>query len=585
LKNPAESIGSPGRAEYLVLWLLTLGCGVSILFYVFFGLELPFEWGTIGGLAYRLPIQKFDPIWAFVFVLSTGLVAGTIYRHYRGWRGEVTPQGGLPVEGVMLCVMLASCMLLVAGKSSRAGALQAGEVAPAPGQPVARLLVKGTDAELQLNRFESFYGIEVAYGMVASSPLVVGDHIYVGVAEVDQADQSKGRGSVVCLDRHTKRVVWCFNDKGPMDTGKMQPVFSSPRIEDGRLYIGEGFHYNPRCKLYCLDAKTGAKLWEFATDSQVEGTPCIADGKVFIGGGNDGLYALDAKTGEKLWQYGPFTPIFRVGAGAAAANGKVYVGSGDDRVNDGKCETAVVCLDANTGKEDWKVRVHVNGNENARLPCWAAPVVAGDVIFFALGTGDLNEDAVGSQLPGGAVLCLEARTGKQRWRFDVPDSPIHTRPAVDGQSVYVGSRNGFCYCLNRFDGTQRWKSNNLGSPIFASPALDQGELTGRAIHLFVVAMGDMRADLPAAAYCLDAHTGEIRWSHAMDKLDFFLASSPTIVTTPTADGIRRQIYFGGWRKPPVNEAYLICLEDIVTFPSVSAADNADNTDKTQVSGQ
>src|SRR5262249_9564665 len=152
---------------------------------------------------------------------------------------------------------------------------------------------------------------------------------------------------------------------------------------------------------------------------------------------------------------------------------KLYIGSGVDReveeTNPGGCTRALVCLDAATGKEIWKVPTD--------LPCWAAPVLDGDVIFFALGSGDIFFDGPEASKQG-AILCLEAKTGKQIWRFDV-DKGVHTRPALDGQSIYFGSRDGYVYCLDRFTKAQRWKVS-LGSPFFASPILDQSSTTGRA---------------------------------------------------------------------------------------------------------
>jgi outer membrane protein assembly factor BamB len=349
-------------------------------------------------------------------------------------------------------------------------------------------------------------------------------------------------------------------------------VFSSPCIADGRIYIGEGFHYNPDCKLYCVNAATGKKLGEFPTKSQVESSPTVVNGKVYFGAGNQGVYAADAfpdKSGamKEIWHFQPRSEkIVRFGASPVVANGRVYIGSGVDRIYEeqqpGSCETALYCLDAETGQELWKVPVD--------LPCWAAPVVSGDVVFFTLGNGDLYFDAT---VPAGQVLCLDAKTGKEVWKHTVlaePESPsngVHTCPAVDAQSVYVGSRTGYCYCLDRFTGKQRWKKY-VGSPVFASPVLDQGAQTGCAVNVFVLATG-------GRVSCLDAKTGQAHWAYNdLVQQDVFLGSTPAIVSVPTPAGIRRQIYFGmyfGAFQSPKKEPFLYVLEDVLTVPTINAA--------------
>src|SRR5205807_2793390 len=103
------------------------------------------------------------------------------------------------------------------------------------------------------------------------------------------------------------------------------------------------------CKLYCLDADTGAKVWDFQTASHTESSPCVAGGWVYFGAGDDGLYCLDAATGAKAWH---LNAGLHVDANPVAAGGRVHCGSG---VGDTYKETCVFCLDAATGKELWRV--------------------------------------------------------------------------------------------------------------------------------------------------------------------------------------------------------------------------------------
>jgi outer membrane protein assembly factor BamB len=78
-----------------------------------------------------------------------------------------------------------------------------------------------------------------------------------------------------------------------------------------------------------LKARTGARLWSYATGSQVESSPAVANGLVYIGSDDNRVCALDGRTGAKLWVYITGNSVF---SSPAVANGMVYVGSRDGYV-------------------------------------------------------------------------------------------------------------------------------------------------------------------------------------------------------------------------------------------------------------
>ena len=69
---------------------------------------------------------------------------------------------------------------------------------------------------------------------------------------------------------------------------------SSPAIgPDDTVYVGSGDN-----KLYAINGKTGAKLWEFETGGNVYSSPAIgSDGTVYGGSEDNKLYAI--KTDSK----------------------------------------------------------------------------------------------------------------------------------------------------------------------------------------------------------------------------------------------------------------------------------------------
>ena len=52
--------------------------------------------------------------------------------------------------------------------------------------------------------------------------------------------------------------------------------------------------------VYALNAKTGVKLWSYATGDIVASSPAVGNGVVYVGSYDKNVYALNAKTGTKL---------------------------------------------------------------------------------------------------------------------------------------------------------------------------------------------------------------------------------------------------------------------------------------------
>ena len=77
------------------------------------------------------------------------------------------------------------------------------------------------------------------------------------------------------------------------------PTVSSPSIADGKIVFGAGMHDTEGTTLYCLPADGGHLLWAFAVNGpliHIEGSPAIANGRVYVGGGAAGVLCLDMNT-------------------------------------------------------------------------------------------------------------------------------------------------------------------------------------------------------------------------------------------------------------------------------------------------
>jgi hypothetical protein len=67
-------------------------------------------------------------------------------------------------------------------------------------------------------------------------------------------------------------------------------ITSSPAVADGRVYVGCGDD-----NIYCLDADNGEEIWSYETGGDVFSSPAIAYRRVYIGSTDNKLYCLGEK--------------------------------------------------------------------------------------------------------------------------------------------------------------------------------------------------------------------------------------------------------------------------------------------------
>ena len=74
-----------------------------------------------------------------------------------------------------------------------------------------------------------------------------------------------------------------------------QPIYSSPFLFGGRLYMGLLDK-----RIVCIDIDTAQVNWQYQTESRVFATPTIIDGKLYCGSNDGRLYELDPLTGKEI---------------------------------------------------------------------------------------------------------------------------------------------------------------------------------------------------------------------------------------------------------------------------------------------
>ncbi|HET8752566.1 MAG TPA: PQQ-binding-like beta-propeller repeat protein [Gaiellaceae bacterium] len=221
-------------------------------------------------------------------------------------------------------------------------------------------------------------------GASETSPLIVGNRIYVGDAE----------GNVYCLRTVDGKVVWHFRAGGA--------VKGALAYNQGNVFFGA---YDGR--LYALRASDGKPVWRadsardwFGHHGTFYSTPSVAYSRVYLGSTDGHVYSFGEQSGKLRWKHG--TGGFVYGS-PAVWRGRVFVGS---------YSHWFYAFDAATGDVLWKF--HANG------PISGSATVVDGIVYFAT----LERRTYG----------LDARTGKQLWTY--PDGAF-TPVVTDGRRIYV----------------------------------------------------------------------------------------------------------------------------------------------------
>ena len=221
-------------------------------------------------------------------------------------------------------------------------------------------------------------------GPSESSPLIVGDRLYVG----------DWNGDVWAFDANHGRVVWRKHVGGAIKGGLA--------YAGGRLYVGS---YDGH--VYCL-SKNGKIVWKAAAEPRLYGhatfysTPAVAYGRVYIGSTDGKVYSFGATTGKLRWSHGTGGYVY---ASPAVWNQTVFAGS---------YSGSFYALDAATGDVRWTFDAHGQISGSA--------TVIGGIVYFST----LKKRTFG----------LDARTGKVLWRF--PDGKYTPAVAAGKRLFLVG---------------------------------------------------------------------------------------------------------------------------------------------------
>ena len=140
-----------------------------------------------------------------------------------------------------------------------------------------------------------------AEGGIFSSPAVSGNLVYV----------TSRAGKPYAVDLLSHQAKWSYDAGGD----------ASPTVANGLVFIGSADG-----GLYAIDALNGGDpVWLFPTGAPITASPVFAAGVVYAASGTT-LYAIDALSGAELWRY---AAGYQIDTSPVVVNGFVYIGGRD----------------------------------------------------------------------------------------------------------------------------------------------------------------------------------------------------------------------------------------------------------------
>ncbi len=274
---------------------------------------------------------------------------------------------------------------------------------------------------------------------------------------------------------------------GPREHVELREVwrFAAGGFIDGGAVAAAAAVYVPSWDgaLYALD-RDGKLLWKKVLGDVLDAVPALDDHNVYLQSWQREVRALDRRDGREIWRF-TYSPS---SADDYRQGGVLHAG---DLLLVPGWNGYLYALDPVTGNCRWQA--------DAGLPLRAAPVVDGERIYQASGTGKLSawnrfgdslwQVYLGAPLlaspavtPAGPVavasdglLVAYDRQGRERWRRRLGEPCDYAAPLYHDGALYVGTAAGHLWKLEAASGSVLWRFQATG-PLSGRPLLADGRL-------------------------------------------------------------------------------------------------------------
>jgi outer membrane protein assembly factor BamB len=247
-----------------------------------------------------------------------------------------------------------------------------------------------------------------------NTPAVADGYVYFG----------DGAGRIIAFDENTGKKVY---QEAPTVGGR--DVYGL-NAADGRLFFNSLDGY-----VYCVDAGSGKRLWNYYISERYIAPPAVADGRVF-----QGAICLNESNGVVLWKSDGV-----YGSTPTVADGKVFL----INRNDQNC--SILCLNQTNGAVIWNYKLGNVSYANAGAWTCMTAVAYGKVFSIVVDR----------------LFALNENTGEPFWITTGSVSGIPTAtPVVSDYKVYApGNRSAVCFDADTSQILWTYTFYALGNPL------------------------------------------------------------------------------------------------------------------------
>jgi outer membrane protein assembly factor BamB len=242
----------------------------------------------------------------------------------------------------------------------------------------------------------------------------------------------------------------------PVETLTVNPGFRdwSPAAVAGTTILAG--NQTGRGGLFAVDMPSGKVKWAyrptFSTGTASVSTPPAVAGQLvitpFAAAYPGAVVAVSLTTGKEVWR-GP-DPVQN--AAVAVHEDLAYILGKNGNF---------YAMEAATGRERWKVALAT------RATCASQPIVRDDVIYLTASADAAPGDP--AKPAGYYLFALDARTGRERWRYRAEAPYAHSgvcvnQPVVTGDTVFAAGEARL-YAVVRATGRDRWPPVEVRRPV------------------------------------------------------------------------------------------------------------------------
>jgi outer membrane protein assembly factor BamB len=327
-------------------------------------------------------------------------------------------------------------------------------------------------------------------GQTYSSPAVVGDRVYIG-----SEDGGSNYGWMTAYYKNNGTRIWRTRTISAISGG--YGLTSSPAVDNGYVFFGGD-------RLYSLWETNGTIKWTIWTGNNEwgDGTPTVANNKVFMPGSDRKLYCIEQDTGNVLWTFQTLfsgSSNYGLYAPPAIYNGYVYLSAPDHNVYmiAEIQPTSIATADYIFPMAATSYSAPVVANGRVFVGCGYTGTSSSNR-FYALDATDLSliwefypgsptsffssagfyNDRIYVGSVEGNLYVLDAMSSGPSttviWQYNIGST--WGSPAITDNKMYIGSSSNHLYCFNLTQPpipAYYWRANTLGD-VDSSPAISDG---------------------------------------------------------------------------------------------------------------